>query len=64
MEGDRRGGILPEGEGLRRAVRWLDERRRDEPDAPRQRLIDEAARRFDLDPLQTEFLINNWGASR
>ncbi len=64
MEGERRGGILPEGESLRRAVRWLDERRRDEPDAPRPRLIDEAARRFDLDPLQTDFLINNWGVSR
>jgi len=63
MAGERRGGILPEGEALRRAVRWLDERRHDEPDAPRQRLIDEAARRFDLDPLQTEFLVNNWGAS-
>ncbi len=63
MAGDRGGGILPEGEELRRAVRWLDERRRDEPDASRQRLIDEAARRFDLDPLQTEFLLNNWGAS-
>lgn len=64
MAGDRRGGILPEGEELRRAVRWLDERRRDEPDAPRQKLIDEAARRFDLDPLQAEFLVNNWGVSR
>jgi len=64
MAAERAGGILPEGEGLRRAVRWLDERRREEPGAPRQKLIDEAARRFDLDPLQTEFLVNNWGTSR
>jgi hypothetical protein len=64
MAGERRGGVVPEGEELRRALRWLDERRREEPTAPRQKLIDEAARRFDLDPLQTEFLIANWGAAR
>jgi hypothetical protein len=64
MAGERAGGILPEGEALRRAVRWLDQRRREEPDAPRQKLIDEAAQRFDLDPLQADFLLANWGASR
>ncbi len=57
------GAVLPEGEALRRAVRWLDERRREEPGAPRQKLIDEAAVRFDLTPLDAEFLLRNWGAS-
>ncbi len=47
-------------DGIRGALRWLSERRRDEPTAPRLKLIDEAARRFDLTPLEAEFLIRNW----
>jgi hypothetical protein len=47
-------------EALRRALRWLGERRREAPDAPRHRLIDEAARRFDLSPLESDFLLRNW----
>ncbi|HEU4383445.1 MAG TPA: hypothetical protein VFR85_08085 [Anaeromyxobacteraceae bacterium] len=55
-------GVLPHGESLRRAVRWLDEEVRARPAAPRTKLIDEAAARFDLSPLQVEFLLGNWGA--
>ena len=47
-------------DGIRGALRWLSERRLAEPTAPRHALIDEAARRFDLSPLQAEFLIRNW----
>ena len=47
-------------EALRRALHWLDERRREEPDAPRHRLLDEAALRFNLSPLEAEFLLRNW----
>jgi len=44
--------LLPHGEALRRAIRWLsDERRHD------ARAIDEAARRFDLTPAEEEFLL-------
>lgn len=39
-------------EGLRRALRWLSERGRHDAAA-----IDEAALRFDLTPLDTEFLL-------
>ena len=38
------------------AVKWLDDRLVDRPDADRLKLVDEAARRFDLTPLDTEFL--------
>ncbi len=55
-------GILPSGDALRRALRWLDERRREEPGASRIKLVDEAAIRFDLSPNEVEFLIQRWGA--
>jgi hypothetical protein len=54
------GGIMPEGEGLRRALRWLSDRRLEDPSAPRMRLIDEASTRFDLSPVEVEFLVANW----
>jgi hypothetical protein len=53
-------GVAPEGESLRRALRWLDERVREEPGASRGKLVGEAAARFDLTPLDEEFLLRNW----
>ncbi len=53
-------GILPHGEALRNALKWLSERRRDDPSAPRVKLIDEAALRFDLAPNEVDFLLANW----
>jgi len=57
---ERRGGMVPEGEDLRRALRWLAERRLEDPKAPRGKLIDEAALRFDLSPVDVEFLLREW----
>ncbi len=54
------GGVVPQGEGLRRALRWLDERVRDEPKADRGKLVSEASVRFDLTPVEEEFLLRNW----
>ena len=54
------GGIMPEGDGLRRAVKWLSERRLADPSAPRMKLIDEAATRFDLTPVEVDFLVSAW----
>ncbi len=48
--------ILPEGEDLRRAVRWMAEQHAGDPGIPASRLVREAAERFDLSPLDTEFL--------
>ena len=42
---------------LKQAVRWIDERLLDDPRADRLRLVDEAARQFDLSPLDTDFLV-------
>ncbi|WNG37835.1 hypothetical protein F0U60_32230 [Archangium minus] len=49
--------IQPEGEPLRNAVRWIAARRAEQPQASLFKLINEAARRFDLTPLQEEFLL-------
>jgi hypothetical protein len=54
------GGILPQGESLRRALRWLDDRVRDDPQARRTALVSEAATRFDLTPAEEEFLLRSW----
>ncbi len=53
-------GILPHGESLRRALRWLDERAREAPAADRVKLVSEAATRFDLGPAEEEFLLTSW----
>ena len=52
--------VLPEGESLRRAVRWMSDHYRDNPNAGFNKLIDEAAVRFDLSPLEVQFLRENW----
>jgi hypothetical protein len=38
-------GMQPHGDSLRRALRWLSERRQEEPKAARLKLIEEAALR-------------------
>ncbi|MEF8833858.1 MAG: hypothetical protein V5A42_03245 [Halofilum sp. (in: g-proteobacteria)] len=49
-------GVPPHGDALRRAVRWLGEQPvRD------ARTLEEAARRFDLTPLEAEFLRREFG---
>lgn len=48
--------ILPEGEQLRKAVRWISEERQTREDANLAKLIDEACVKFDLSPADTDFL--------
>jgi hypothetical protein len=49
-------GILPEGEQLRRAVRWISDIRQERQDVSLPKLISEACVKFDLSPADTEFL--------
>jgi hypothetical protein len=42
---------------IKQAVKWIDEQLHDNPQANRTKLIDEAGRRFDLTPLDSEFLV-------
>lgn len=41
---------------IRQAVKWIDDQLLDRPSADRLKLVDEAAQRFDLTPLDAEFL--------
>ena len=48
---------MPVGQApIKQAIKWIDEQLRDNPKADRAKLIDEASRRFDLTPLDSDFL--------
>jgi len=48
---------MAQGEApIKQAIAWIDERLREQPAADRMKLIDDASRRFDLTPLDAEFL--------
>jgi hypothetical protein len=49
--------ILPEGEQLRKAVRWISEEREFRENAVLSKLISEACIKFDLTPADAEFLM-------
>ncbi|WP_022667946.1 hypothetical protein [Desulfospira joergensenii] len=49
--------IQPQGEALKKAIEWISERRKKEPDLNPSRLADEAALQFDLSPRDSEFLL-------
>jgi hypothetical protein len=44
---------------VRQAVKWIDEQLGENPRADRVKLVDEASRRFDLSPLDTDFLFRH-----
>jgi len=41
---------------IKQAVKWIDDQLHDRPNADRITLIEEASRRFDLSPLDADFL--------
>ena len=49
--------IQPEGEDLRKATKWISDKRLDKPDASLSRLIEQACVKFDLAPKDAEFLM-------
>jgi hypothetical protein len=44
---------------IKQAVQWIDDQLHDNPQVDRTKLIDEAGRRFDLTPLDSEFLLRH-----
>ena len=47
---------------IKQAVTWIDDQLRDNPDADRVKLVDEASQRFDLSPLDADFLLRHLAA--
>ena len=50
-------GIQPEGEDLRRAVKWVSQERKANAEANLQKLVQQASLRFNLSPADGEFLV-------
>jgi len=50
-------GLEPQGEELRRAVKWISEQRSENSTLDPIRLIESACLKFDLSPRDEEFLL-------
>ncbi len=51
---------MAQGEApIKQAMAWIDDKLRERPDADRVKLVDEASRRFDLTPLDADFLFRH-----
>lgn len=51
---------MAQGEApIKQAMAWIDDKLREKPDADRVKLVDEASRRFDLTPLDADFLFRH-----
>jgi hypothetical protein len=44
---------------IRQAVKWIEEQLRDNPNVDRLKLVDDASRRFDLSPMDQDFLFRH-----
>jgi hypothetical protein len=50
--------VMPEGEAIKRAIKWISGELHENPSKSIQILIDGAVLHFDLSPKEAEFLIN------
>jgi hypothetical protein len=50
--------ILPEGEQLRKAVKWISDERLDHPESGLSTLVRDACLKFDLSPKDAEVLLH------
>jgi hypothetical protein len=54
------GGVVSAGEApIKQAIAWMDEQFHERPETDRLKLVDEASRRFDLSPLDVDFLMRH-----
>jgi hypothetical protein len=49
--------IMPEGEEIQKAIKWVSMNLEEKSDQPLQKLVEKAVFKFDLSPVDTEFLI-------
>ena len=50
--------IQPPGEDLRRAVKWISDERQYNPGQKNSELIEKACLKFNLSPMDAEYLLN------
>ena len=48
--------VMPEGDAIRNAVKWISEMLKDDCPKPISALIQQACLKFDLNPLEANFL--------
>jgi hypothetical protein len=48
--------IIPEGEAIRRAIKWISGELQEDPNKSIQILVNDSVLRFDLSPKEAEFL--------
>ncbi len=48
--------IIPEGDGIKKAIKWIDGEKSDNTDKTFIKLLDEAGMKFNLSPKDSEFL--------
>ena len=53
--------LLPEGEKMRKAIRWISETIQEYPGKSRKVVLQDAEIRFDLSPKECAFLNANFG---
>jgi hypothetical protein len=49
--------MMPEGDAIRNAVKWVSAASQEQPAPPLKDLVQQAILRFDLSPLESDFLI-------
>ena len=49
--------IQPQGDALKKAIQWISEARKKDPEVNSAKLVDQAAFQFDLTPKDSEFLL-------
>ncbi len=48
--------VQPQGEQLKKAVKWISDKRKENPDINLAKLVNDASFQFDLSPKDSEFL--------
>jgi hypothetical protein len=50
--------VMPQGESLKRAIKWVSGYLKEDPDTEKFSIIQDAVLRFDLSPKDEQFLYN------
>ena len=56
--------ILPEGEKIRKAVKWISAERQEDESKKNLLLIQEAAHKFNLSPKEEEYLVSFYNSGQ
>lgn len=56
--------VMPEGEAIRRAVKWIASMHSEHPGSEPSQFVSQAILRFDLSPLEAEFLVRFYRESK